>query len=320
MDLPPNATPNVNEVAVFGRSFHLSGLVPVPKVVLFLSRVTFTDSCWVWNGSLRNRMQAYGHFNYQHKAMTSHRFAWLALVGELPVGKHLHHLCENPACVNPAHLLPLDPTVHMREYTPQNAVVQRGASSTCPNGHDLSGHNLIVRGDGRRRCRTCLHAYEVKRREAMRLANVKPEPTHCANGHEWTDENTYVYLGRRQCRRCHADLTNRQYHEKREGVPSKHKKDWTHCINGHEFTPENTLTYNGRRRCKTCVREKSKETWEKIKAERGPKTHCKNGHPWVPENIIYHNQRGRMQSICKTCREAQAAKAYANHKAKHGKA
>jgi hypothetical protein len=33
-------------------------------------------------------------------------------------------------------------------------------------------------------------------------ARARAESTHCGYGHEWTDENTYLYRGQRQCRAC----------------------------------------------------------------------------------------------------------------------
>jgi len=41
------------------------------------------------------------------------------------------------------------------------------------------------------------------------------ELTHCKHGHPFSSENTYIYRGR-HCRTCHAQLTLRRYHEKRE--------------------------------------------------------------------------------------------------------
>lgn len=44
-----------------------------------------------------------------------------------------------------------------------------------------------------------------RRRLALGLPPDGPERTHCARGHEWTEENVYDSRGRRECRRCAAE-------------------------------------------------------------------------------------------------------------------
>jgi len=38
------------------------------------------------------------------RSKLAHRIAWELTNGPIPDGVHLHHRCENKACVNPAHL------------------------------------------------------------------------------------------------------------------------------------------------------------------------------------------------------------------------
>jgi len=77
------------------------------------------DGCWFWLGSLN--ALGYGQFfsgKYSSSGYAiparSHRLAYELLIGPIPEGQLLDHLCRNPSCVNPAHLEPVSPAVNVR--------------------------------------------------------------------------------------------------------------------------------------------------------------------------------------------------------------
>lgn len=69
--------------------------------------------CWCWRGRTQ---EGYGRVNRKGPEQLAHRWYYERLVGPIPEGHHLHHTCETPACVNPAHLEPLTPAEHKKRH------------------------------------------------------------------------------------------------------------------------------------------------------------------------------------------------------------
>lgn len=117
-----------------------------------------SGECWLW---LRRRNKdGYGVTEHDGRTIGAHRFAYLVLVGPIPDGLQLDHLCKIPACVNPAHLEPVTPreNVHRSSrYQPQ-----------CPNGHPYD--DTARRTNGTRTCRPCHADRQRAYRAARRLS------------------------------------------------------------------------------------------------------------------------------------------------------
>ena len=71
----------------------------------FWFKVNKTDTCWLWTGALRG--DGYGKFHVKRKWVYAHRFAYELLVGPIPDGLELDHLCRIRNCVRPSHLEPV---------------------------------------------------------------------------------------------------------------------------------------------------------------------------------------------------------------------
>lgn len=64
------------------------------------------SECWTWTGA-RNP-KGYGSVaNGRGGSMLAHRKAYEHIVGPIPDGLTIDHLCLNKACVNPAHMEPV---------------------------------------------------------------------------------------------------------------------------------------------------------------------------------------------------------------------
>src|SRR5579859_394860 len=117
----------------------------------FWGHVDKSSECWVWTGYLDSH--GYGLFRAPGLRIRSHRFAYQELVGPIPDGLELDHLCRNRRCVNPAHLEPVTTRENLRR---SEGISARHARQThCLRGHLLDEANTAIRRDGSRLCRTC---------------------------------------------------------------------------------------------------------------------------------------------------------------------
>lgn len=81
----------------------------------YWAKVLVMDSgCWEWTGS-RRPPRWYGAFYFRGGADSAHRYCYKAVRGPIAAGMYICHHCDNPPCVNPAHLYMGTPTDNARD-------------------------------------------------------------------------------------------------------------------------------------------------------------------------------------------------------------
>jgi hypothetical protein len=126
--------------------------------------------CWIWKGATSAR--GYGNFGNQPKKI-SHRIAYELMVGAIPEGTEIDHLCRVRACCNPKHLEPVTRKVNqLRGLSPTGL---NAAKDQCVNEHPFDEINTRITPKGRRDCRACCRE-RVRKVRAKRKQGAAGQP------------------------------------------------------------------------------------------------------------------------------------------------
>jgi len=133
-----------------------------------VERIPIEGSCWVWIGSQSTGGYGYFHASGKNKRLPkrTHRTAYELFVGAIPPGLWVLHKCDNPCCVNPAHLFIGDRKDNMDDCARKGRVCTIGQSrkTHCLRGHELNENNTYTRANGHRVCKQCRKIHKIKSR------------------------------------------------------------------------------------------------------------------------------------------------------------
>lgn len=127
-----------------------------------LDKIQPTESgCWEWAAS------RFGNGYGQFRRELAHRAMYKFLVGDIPTGLTLDHLCRNRGCVNPDHLEPV--TIRVNVLRGDTIPAHQMRRTQCPQGHSYDKDNTYL-WHGKRNCRACRF---LQKRKAVRPSSAQ---------------------------------------------------------------------------------------------------------------------------------------------------
>lgn len=97
------------------------------------------NECWKWTAA--KMFTGYGEFRVDGKMLYAHRVSWELHNGPIPGGMCVLHICDNRACVNPAHLW-------FGTYADNMQDMERKGRCAHPHG-EANGKAKFTRGEVR---------------------------------------------------------------------------------------------------------------------------------------------------------------------------
>lgn len=131
--------------------------------------------CWIWFGS-KSQPGGCGQFAVDGRRLAlAHRVSYSMRSGPIPDGLCVCHRCDNPSCVNPAHLFTGTRSENMQDCAAKGRTrCQRNPPTHCGKGLHLLSVYGVMRRKGTRECKECVRIRSLlanrKNRKAMLMA------------------------------------------------------------------------------------------------------------------------------------------------------
>lgn len=142
----------------------------------FWVKVVKSPDCWEWTGA--KRPEGHGVFRIDsggNKNIPAHKYSYETLIGPVPDGLVLDHLCRNTSCVNPSHLEPV--TQGENVLRGDSPMAHNLRKTHCKYSHEFTPENTYLvqaRGKTQRHCREC--SLRRSREQSARKRKAKNQP------------------------------------------------------------------------------------------------------------------------------------------------
>lgn len=135
------------------------------------------SGCVIWTGPLCRG--GYGKTRYEGRTRTAHSLSYETLVGPVPAGMQLDHLCHtrdsscdggaciHRQCINPDHLEPVTSKENNRR-SPLGVAGANFRKTHCISGHPFDAANTYLTRTGSRKCRACRREASDRYRASQR--------------------------------------------------------------------------------------------------------------------------------------------------------
>lgn len=119
---------------------------------ILIPRTTrLSSGCWLFSGG---NSKGYGYIEYEGELWPAHRLVFWLCSNEDIESKHIHHVCENPPCINPSHMKALTPSEHIKLHY-ELRTHSKSKRTHCKRGHEYNPLNTYYMPNGTPSCKEC---------------------------------------------------------------------------------------------------------------------------------------------------------------------